>query len=185
MSWLITGSEILLQWNGGMTCGLMKVLLITSVIFVLRRLSTTSKLSIMNQPWRPSLPEKVGATTKIKWLRPIQSEVLLPTPKLLTRYSMELLTQKEHPQWNNLLSWCQRKNSQKPLLNISISLNGKMLLWMILSMWWKIILKRKILPWQNGESFGCKRPVATRSSLCGIQKTKVKRLNWKLDRHAC
>jgi hypothetical protein len=96
---------------------------------------------------------------------------------------MGLLTQKEHPQWNSLRFWCQRKNSQKPLLNISISLNGKMLLWMISSMWWRIILKPKISPWPNGENFGCKKPVVTRSNLCGIHKTKVKTPHWKLNKH--
>ncbi len=161
----------------------MKVLPITSVICVFKRLSTMSRPSIMNLPWLPSWPERDGVTMRIKWLPLTLSEEPLQTPKSLTPFSMVSHTQKELLPWNNSLSSCQKKSSPKLSLNISINSNGKMPPWTILLMLWKIISKPKISPWPNGDNFGCREPVATRSNQFGIHKTKLKRHSYKSDRH--
>lgn len=137
MSWLITGLETWLQWNGGTICGLMKALPTSSVTSALKKSRTNAKPLTTNQVCQCSWTEKAGDIMKIKWSQLIQSEVLLLIPVLLTRFLMVSHTQKELPQWSNSCSWCLNRTFQRLCQTISKNMNGQMPLWMILSLKWK------------------------------------------------
>ncbi len=74
-NWRIIGSATWSLWSGGMTCGWMRALLSTLATFVYKRLNQISKHLITNQPCFPFTSEKVGATMRMNWSRPIQSLV--------------------------------------------------------------------------------------------------------------
>ena len=179
MSWLTIGLEISLPWNGGMTYGWMKVSLILSVTFALKKSETDAKLSTMNPVCQCSWTEKVGVIMKIKWSLLTQLEEQLLTPVLLTLSLMVSLILKVLPQWNNFCSWWKKKISQKLCLNISKNMNGLMLPWLILLLKWKNTIMSKNSLWINGDSSGLKNHLLTKSKLHGIQLTKTKRLKLK------